>query len=176
MKFRLAILIAITSLWGGFSLFAQDSNALDEALENTASEDASSSVESTDAKDEAVVAESALSRDKSETFTVYVIPIQDAIAQPTLFGIRSGVKDAIEKGADLVLFDMDTPGGELFTTLEIMKVIDRFDGMTATFINEEAISAGAIIASVTRIFISCRERRWGARKWLQVPGRMSTNR
>ncbi|MDG2256545.1 MAG: hypothetical protein P8L49_16505 [Opitutaceae bacterium] len=150
MKICLAILIAITSLSGGFSLFAQDSNVAEEVVGNTGTEDESSSVESTDVKDEAVLAESALSRDKSETFTVYVIPIQDAIAQPTLFGIRSGVKDAIEKGADLVLFEMDTPGGELFTTLEIMKVIDRFDGMTGTFINEEAISAGAIIASVTQ--------------------------
>ncbi len=86
----------------------------------------------------------------SDAFVVYVIPIDGAIGRPTLFAIRSGIKDAIEKDAALVLFEMDTPGGELNATLEIMKVIDRFEGDTATFINEEAISAGAIIASVTK--------------------------
>jgi membrane-bound serine protease (ClpP class) len=86
----------------------------------------------------------------SDAFVVYVIPIEGPIGKPTLFTIRSGIKDAIEKEASLVLFEMDTPGGELNSTLEIMKVIDRFEGDTATFINEEAISAGAIIASVTR--------------------------
>ena len=89
-------------------------------------------------------------RTNSDEFVVYIIPIEGAIGRPTLFSTRSGIKDAIEKDADLVLFEMDTPGGELNSTLEIMKVIDRFEGDTATFINEEAISAGAIIASVTK--------------------------
>ena len=86
----------------------------------------------------------------ADTFVVYGIPIEGPIGKPTLFTIRSGIKDAIEKDASLVLFEMETPGGELNATLEIMKVIDRFEGDTATFINEEAISAGAIIASVTK--------------------------
>ncbi len=88
--------------------------------------------------------------DPEKTLSVYVIPVKDAIGQPTLFAIRSGIKDAIEKKASLVLLEMDTPGGELGATLDIMKTIDRFEGDTATFINEEAISAGAIIASVTK--------------------------
>lgn len=88
--------------------------------------------------------------DPEKTLSVYVIPVKDAIGQPTLFAIRSGIKEAIEKNASLVLLEMDTPGGELGATLDIMKTIDRFEGDTATFINEEAISAGAIIASVTQ--------------------------
>ena len=150
MKYRSAAILAIASLWGVFSLFAQESNSSDEEAENTVSDGESSSGESIDAGNDVAKASAVSETDSSDTFTVYVIPIKDAIGQPTLFGIRSGVKDAIEKGADLVLFEMDTPGGELFTTLEIMKIIDRFEGKTATFINEEAISAGAIIASVTQ--------------------------
>ena len=88
--------------------------------------------------------------DPEKTLAVYVIPVKNAIGQPTLFAIRSGIKDAIEKNASLVILEMDPPGGELSATLDIMKTIDRFEGGTATFINEEAISAGAIIASVTR--------------------------
>ncbi len=91
-----------------------------------------------------------LPADPSKTLSVYVIPVKDMIGRPTLFAIRSGIKEAIEKKASLVLLEMDTPGGELGSTLEIMKTIDRFEGDTATFINEEAISAGAIIASVTK--------------------------
>tara|TARA_B100000519_G_scaffold106342_1_gene92155 strand:+ start:939 stop:2393 length:1455 start_codon:yes stop_codon:yes gene_type:complete len=96
------------------------------------------------------VVEDVGSQTDTDVFVVYIIPIDGAIGRPLLFAIRSGIKDAIEKDVDLVLFEMDTPGGELNSTTEIMKVIDRFDGNTATFINEEAISAGAIIASVTK--------------------------
>ena len=48
---------------------------------------------------------------------------------------------------------MDTPGGELGVTLEIMQEIiesfDRFDGPIITYVNREAISAGAYIAIAT---------------------------
>ncbi|MBC2606365.1 NfeD family protein [Pelagicoccus albus] len=81
--------------------------------------------------------------------TFYVIPVQDQIGQPTLFAIRGGVKTAIAEGYGTVILDMKTPGGRLDATLEIMEVLDRFPGKTVTFVNDEAISAGAIIASVT---------------------------
>ena len=48
---------------------------------------------------------------------------------------------------------MDTPGGELGVTLEIMQeiieAIERFDGSVITYVNKEAISAGAYIAIAT---------------------------
>jgi membrane-bound serine protease (ClpP class) len=43
---------------------------------------------------------------------------------------------------------METPGGQLGVTLEIMEALDRFEGETLVYVNKEAISAGAIIASV----------------------------
>jgi membrane-bound serine protease (ClpP class) len=79
----------------------------------------------------------------------YVIPIQGAIGPTTLFAVRGGVKTAIAEGYDTVVLDMDTPGGRLDSTLEIMEILDRFPGKTVTYVNDEAISAGAIIASVT---------------------------
>ena len=78
---------------------------------------------------------------------VYVIPINEAINQPNLFVLRRGLKEAIRKKADMVLLDMDTPGGRLDICLEMMEMLDYFDGTTATFINTDAISAGAFIAS-----------------------------
>jgi membrane-bound serine protease (ClpP class) len=79
----------------------------------------------------------------------YVIPVQDQIAKPTLYILRRGLKEAIEQKADLVVLDMKTPGGDAGVTVEIMEALERFEGATITFVNDEAGSAGAIIASVT---------------------------
>jgi membrane-bound serine protease (ClpP class) len=79
--------------------------------------------------------------------SVYVIPINEAINQPNLFVLRRGLKEAIRKEADIVLLDMDTPGGRLDICLEMMDMLDYFEGETATYINPDAISAGAFIAS-----------------------------
>ncbi|MDQ8187314.1 ATP-dependent Clp protease proteolytic subunit [Pelagicoccus sp. SDUM812002] len=79
----------------------------------------------------------------------YVIPVEGPIGPPTLFAIRGGVKTAISEGYESVVLDMNTPGGRLDSTLEIMEILDRFPGKTITYVNDEAISAGAIIAAVT---------------------------
>jgi len=79
----------------------------------------------------------------------FVIPVQDQIGKPTLYIVRRGLKEAIEQKADLVVLDMKTPGGDAGTTVEIMEALDKFEGATVTFVNDEAGSAGAIIASVT---------------------------
>ena len=42
---------------------------------------------------------------------VYVVPISEAINRPNLFVLRRGMKESIRKKADMVLLDMDTPGG-----------------------------------------------------------------
>lgn len=80
---------------------------------------------------------------------VVVIPVREAIAKPVLYIVRRGLKEAIERKADVVLLDMNTPGGEGGVMLEIMEALDKFPGETITYVNSEAISAGAIIASVT---------------------------
>ncbi len=80
---------------------------------------------------------------------VLVIPIRDAIGRPILYVLRRGLKEAQAAGAGAVVIDMETPGGELGTTLEIMEALDKFDGETLVYVNKEAISAGAIISAVT---------------------------
>jgi len=86
---------------------------------------------------------------------IYVIPIRDQIAAPVLFIVRTGVKEAIAAGAEFVVLDMNTPGGALDVTLEIMEILDRFEGTTVTYVNNEAISAGAFISAATdKIYFS----------------------
>ena len=83
----------------------------------------------------------------------YVIPIKDQIGAPVLDILRRGIKDAIKAKATTVVLDMDTPGGELGVTLEMMQEIveafERFDGPVVTYVNSDAISAGAYIAIAT---------------------------
>lgn len=79
----------------------------------------------------------------------FVIPVRDEIAKPTLYIIRRGLKEAVEQKADLVVLDMKTPGGALDSTLEIMEALGKFPGKTATFVDDQALSAGAFIAATT---------------------------
>lgn len=80
---------------------------------------------------------------------VVVIPIREQIAKPELYILRRGLKQAITEGADTVILDMKTPGGSVAVTLEMLEALDRFPGKKITYVNDEATSAGAIIASVT---------------------------
>lgn len=79
---------------------------------------------------------------------VWVIPVREQIAKPVLYVIRRGLKQAEAAGATAVVLDMNTPGGELGVTLKIMEALDKFSGETLVYVNQEAISAGAIISSV----------------------------
>ena len=80
---------------------------------------------------------------------VMVIPVREEIATPILYIIRRGLKEAIEQKADVVVLDMKTPGGALDVTFEIMEALGRFPGRTITYVNTEAISAGAFISAMT---------------------------
>jgi membrane-bound serine protease (ClpP class) len=80
---------------------------------------------------------------------VIVIPIREQIAKPELYILRRGLKQAIDSGIDTIILDMKTPGGSVAVTLEMMEALDRFEGRKITFVNDEAMSAGAIIAAVT---------------------------
>lgn len=80
---------------------------------------------------------------------VVVIPVRDEIASPVLYILRRGLKEAIEEKADVVVLDMKTPGGALDVTFDIMEALAKFPGETVTFVNNEAMSAGAFISAMT---------------------------
>ncbi len=83
------------------------------------------------------------------TTQVVVIPVREQIAKPVLYIIRRGLKEAIDQKADVVVLDMKTPGGALDVTFDIMEALAKFPGHTITYVNTEAISAGAFISAVT---------------------------
>ena len=80
---------------------------------------------------------------------VVVIPIHDEIAKPVLYIVRRGLKEAIEQNVDTIVLDIDTPGGQLDVTFEILKALEKFPGKTISYVNREAMSAGAIISAGT---------------------------
>jgi membrane-bound serine protease (ClpP class) len=83
------------------------------------------------------------------TARVFVIPVREEIATPALYVVRRGLKEAIEAKADTVVLDMKTPGGRTDVMFEIMEALQKFPGKTVTFVNAEAMSAGALIAAAT---------------------------
>ena len=81
---------------------------------------------------------------------VYVLPIRDDIMPPLVYLVRRGVKEAMEADADFLLLDMETNGGRVDTTREIISILNQFKGDTATYVNKDAFSAGAFIAVATK--------------------------
>ncbi len=106
----------------------------------------------------------------NDVVDVYVIPIRDVIATPNLYILRRGLKEAIENDVGMVILDMDTPGGRVDVCLEMMKALDRFDGITATYVNEDAISAGSFIAASTQEIYFAPRGKMGASAVIQGTG------
>jgi len=98
---------------------------------------------------EEVIMETSVDADSGDPQLVYRVPITEAISKPNLYILRRSIKQAIENGVTVIVLDMDTPGGRLDITLEIMELLDRFEGDTLTYVNKDAISAGAYIAMAT---------------------------
>ncbi len=80
---------------------------------------------------------------------VVVIPIRAQIAKPELYILRRGLKQAIDNKVDTIVLDMETPGGALNVTFDMLLALEKFPGKTVTYVNREAISAGALISAGT---------------------------
>ncbi len=81
---------------------------------------------------------------------VFILPVRDDIMPPMVYLVRRGVKEAMDANADLLLIDMDTNGGRVDSTEQIMEILNRFKGQTVTYVNRKAFSAGTFIAVSTK--------------------------
>lgn len=122
------------------------------------------------ATEDALPAPETTSAPDATPVSVYVIPVTEAIDSPNLFILRRGLKEAIANEVDLVVLDMDTPGGRVDICLEMMEMLDRFEGMTATYVNEDAISAGSFIAAATESIYFSPRGKMGASAVIQGTG------
>ena len=81
---------------------------------------------------------------------VYILPIREDIMPPLVYVVRRGVKEAMEANADAIILDMNTDGGRVDVTEEIIQIISKFKGTTVTYVNDRAFSAGAFISVATQ--------------------------
>jgi len=64
-----------------------------------------------------------------------------------LDSIKRRVDRAVNDGVDLIVFDLDTPGGALIVALDISQYIRTLQVPTVAWVNNRALSAGVLIAS-----------------------------
>ncbi|MFO1512155.1 MAG: NfeD family protein [Verrucomicrobiota bacterium] len=81
---------------------------------------------------------------------VYILPIREDIMPPLVYVVRRGVKEAMEANADALILDMNTDGGRVDVTEEIIQIIGKFKGNTVTYVNDRAFSAGSFISVATQ--------------------------
>jgi membrane-bound serine protease (ClpP class) len=86
---------------------------------------------------------------------VAVIPIRGPIDSITKASIEQRLALAAEAGADAVVIELDTPGGELLATLEITNLLrTQAPTNTVAWVNPFAFSAGTIIALSAREIVT----------------------
>ncbi len=81
---------------------------------------------------------------------VYILPVRENIMPPLVYVVRRGVKEAMDAKAEALILDMNTDGGRVDVTEEIIQILSKFKGPTYTFVNDRAFSAGAFIAVATQ--------------------------
>ena len=91
---------------------------------------------------------------EEKTPLVYLLPIEGEVRPIMMTLFKRGLEEAKDNGVDLVLLEMDTPGGELRIAEEISRILLESDVPTATWIKNEGLSAGMLIAiSTQKIFM-----------------------
>jgi membrane-bound serine protease (ClpP class) len=77
---------------------------------------------------------------------IYRIPIKDEVEKGLYAFLQRAFEEAEEAGADVVILDINTPGGFVDSAENIAKLMDETPLKTVAFINQNALSAGAFIA------------------------------
>lgn len=81
----------------------------------------------------------------ADTNDVYVVPIKGEINRATSNFVKSNIKEINEKGADAIIFEIDTYGGLVQEAIEIKDAILSSNVPTISFVNNKAGSAGVLI-------------------------------
>jgi membrane-bound serine protease (ClpP class) len=77
---------------------------------------------------------------------VYRIPIQNEVEKGLFAFLDRAFKEAEKAGAEMVILDIDTPGGFVDSAADIAKLMDQTPLRTIAYIHDDALSAGAFIS------------------------------
>ena len=92
----------------------------------------------------------------------WILPIHGPIDAVTLASIERRLQAAAQAGADAIVLELDTPGGDLEATLRILQTLrDDAPANTIAWVRPFAFSAGVIIALGTREIITSPNARLG---------------
>ena len=135
----LVIVVLLALTWGEHSSDAFGQDDKPEASEATGSPD-------TEAAPSAFAAPGGLSVPSGGL--VAVIEIDGAIFyENQIDSVKRRTDRAIQDGADLIVFDLDTPGGRVDLALELSSYILTLPVPTVAWVNNQALSAGILIGS-----------------------------
>lgn len=77
---------------------------------------------------------------------VYRVPVTKEVEKGLYAFLNRSIKEAEEANADAIILDMHTPGGFVDAAGNIAKLIDSANVPVYTYINDDALSAGAYLA------------------------------
>src|SRR4051794_31418715 len=98
---------------------------------------------------------SGISAVAEERGAVYVVPLHSKVSATQFVFLRRALKEAERNGASAFVIDMRTYGGEVKAAIDNMDALLQTKVPTFTYINNKAISAGALIALATgKIYMS----------------------
>lgn len=81
---------------------------------------------------------------------VVVIPVEGPITKAQFLFVRRALKEAARDKAEAVILDLDTPGGDIGAMMEIMRALLGTRVPTYAYVDDKALSAGALIAVATQ--------------------------
>ncbi|MGE8078193.1 NfeD family protein [Peribacillus loiseleuriae] len=83
---------------------------------------------------------------KAKGGIVYLVPIEDTVEDGLYAFINRALTTAEENGAEVVIFEVDTPGGAVNSATKIAKRMQNTSVETVAYVNNRALSAGAYIS------------------------------
>lgn len=93
-----------------------------------------------------IAATQQLGAQESDTALVYKFEIRKVIAAPVWRSTKQSLREATEMGADYILIHMNTYGGQVDMADSIRTAILNYPKPVLVFIDNQAISAGALIS------------------------------
>lgn len=83
---------------------------------------------------------------EGENKLVYIIPIENEVERGLEAFLVRSTNEAIEAGANHIIFEIDTPGGRVDSAGQIGKLLQGLEIPSSAYIVNEALSAGSYIA------------------------------
>jgi membrane-bound serine protease (ClpP class) len=77
---------------------------------------------------------------------VYVVPIEETVEKGLYTYLKRAVESAENENADVIIFEINTPGGAVDAAVDIGKLLTSTKTKTVAFINNRALSAGSYIS------------------------------